>query len=53
MARPGQLVFIPKGLPHWNWNTTDEEELHFELIVPAPAREDLRAGPGDATGAGR
>ena len=41
VARPGELVFIPKGLPHWNWNTTDEEEVHFELIVPAPARDQL------------
>ena len=46
VAKPGQLVFIPKGLPHWNWNTTDEEEVHFELIVPAPAREDIALDPG-------
>jgi mannose-6-phosphate isomerase-like protein (cupin superfamily) len=38
-ARPGQLVFIPRGLPHWNWNEGSEPELHFELIVPPPARE--------------
>jgi mannose-6-phosphate isomerase-like protein (cupin superfamily) len=46
VARPGQLVFMPRGLPHWNWNTTDEEEVHFELIVPAPAREDIALDPG-------
>jgi mannose-6-phosphate isomerase-like protein (cupin superfamily) len=45
-ARPGQLVHIPGGLPHWNWNTTQEEEVHFELIVPAPERESLVLDPG-------
>jgi len=45
-AKPGQLVFIPKGLPHWNWNTTDEEEVHFELIVPAPERDQIALDVG-------
>ena len=33
---PGNLVIIPAGTPHWNWNEGTEDELHFELIVPAP-----------------
>jgi len=33
---PGNLVIIPAGTPHWNWNEGAEDELHFELIVPAP-----------------
>jgi quercetin dioxygenase-like cupin family protein len=35
-AKPGQLVVIPEGLPHWNWNEGSGDELHFEFIVPAP-----------------
>jgi len=33
---PGNLVIIPAGTPHWNWNEGSEDELHFELIVPTP-----------------
>jgi quercetin dioxygenase-like cupin family protein len=36
VAETGQLVFIPRGMPHWNWNAGETDELHFELIVPAP-----------------
>jgi quercetin dioxygenase-like cupin family protein len=35
-AEQGSLVFIPAGAPHWNWNEEDEDELHAELIIPAP-----------------
>jgi mannose-6-phosphate isomerase-like protein (cupin superfamily) len=33
---PGNLVIIPAGTPHWNWNEGTEDEIHFELIVPPP-----------------
>jgi mannose-6-phosphate isomerase-like protein (cupin superfamily) len=33
---PGNLVIIPAGTPHWNWNEGSEDELHFEIIVPTP-----------------
>lgn len=33
-AKAGDLVFIPCAVPHRNWNTTDDEEIHFEFIVP-------------------
>lgn len=33
---PGNLVIIPAGTPHWNWNEGDSDEIHFELIVPPP-----------------
>ena len=33
-AGPGDLVFIPQGVPHRNWNSSNEEEIHFELIAP-------------------
>ena len=36
IVNPGNLVIIPAGVPHWNWNEGTEEELHFELIVPPP-----------------
>jgi mannose-6-phosphate isomerase-like protein (cupin superfamily) len=37
VVSPGSLVIIPAGTPHWNWNEGTQEEVHFELIVPAPA----------------
>jgi mannose-6-phosphate isomerase-like protein (cupin superfamily) len=33
---PGNLVIIPAGTPHWNWNEGTQDELHFEIIVPPP-----------------
>jgi mannose-6-phosphate isomerase-like protein (cupin superfamily) len=36
VVAPGNLVIIPAGTPHWNWNEGTEDELHFELIVPTP-----------------
>jgi mannose-6-phosphate isomerase-like protein (cupin superfamily) len=36
VVKPGNLVIIPAGTPHWNWNEGAEDELHFELIVPPP-----------------
>jgi mannose-6-phosphate isomerase-like protein (cupin superfamily) len=36
VVKPGNLVIIPAGTPHWNWNEGAEDEVHFELIVPPP-----------------
>jgi mannose-6-phosphate isomerase-like protein (cupin superfamily) len=36
VVKPGTLVIIPAGTPHWNWNEGTQDELHFELIVPPP-----------------
>jgi mannose-6-phosphate isomerase-like protein (cupin superfamily) len=36
IVEPGNLVIIPAGTPHWNWNEGTQDELHFELIVPMP-----------------
>lgn len=33
-AKAGDLVYIPCAVPHKNWNSTNEEEIHFEFIVP-------------------
>jgi mannose-6-phosphate isomerase-like protein (cupin superfamily) len=52
-ARAGQMVVIPQGLPHWNWNEGAQDELHFEFITPAPPpgvplsnkSDDAAAGP--------
>jgi mannose-6-phosphate isomerase-like protein (cupin superfamily) len=52
-ANEKQLVVIPQGVPHYNWNETKDEEIHFEFIVPAPEEgaalatkvEDPTAGP--------
>jgi mannose-6-phosphate isomerase-like protein (cupin superfamily) len=37
VVSPGSLVIIPAGTPHWNWNEGTQDEVHFELIVPALA----------------
>jgi quercetin dioxygenase-like cupin family protein len=44
-AEPGDLVFIPAGAVHWNWNNGAEDEVHFELIVPSPAPPEPLTAP--------
>ena len=34
VAKPGELVFKPRGVPHAFWNATDEETRVLELISP-------------------
>ena len=34
-ARPGDLVFKPRGIPHAFWNATDEPARFLEIISPA------------------
>jgi quercetin dioxygenase-like cupin family protein len=34
-ARPGDLVFKPRGVPHAFWNATDEPARLLEIISPA------------------
>ncbi|CAN5571090.1 cupin domain-containing protein [soil metagenome] len=34
-ARPGDLVFKPRGVPHTFWNAGDEDARLLELISPA------------------
>jgi len=34
---PGTFVHIPAGTAHRNWNDSDQQEFHIEIIVPAPA----------------
>ncbi|MFT4010526.1 MAG: cupin domain-containing protein [Nocardioidaceae bacterium] len=31
---PGSAVLIPQGLPHHNWNDSDTDEIHLEVITP-------------------
>src|SRR5918997_2040067 len=35
VARPGDLVFKPRGVPHAFWNAADEPARALELISPA------------------
>src|ERR687895_2935612 len=35
LARPGDLVFKPKGVPHAFWNPADEPARALEIISPA------------------
>ncbi len=35
LARPGDLVFKPRGVPHAFWNATDELARALEIISPA------------------
>ncbi|MGE0796658.1 MAG: cupin domain-containing protein [Acidimicrobiia bacterium] len=36
LAGPGDLVHIPRGAPHWQWNGADEPLVHLEVIVHPP-----------------
>ena len=36
---PGTLLFVPAGTPHCNWNDTDEDELHLEMMAPWPGTD--------------
>lgn len=38
---PGDLVLIPQGTPHCNWNDGTEDELHLEVFAPAPPPENI------------
>lgn len=33
-AKPGDLIFIPAGLPHRSDNQTGEDEHHLEILLP-------------------
>jgi quercetin dioxygenase-like cupin family protein len=35
VARPGDLVFKPRGVPHAFWNVADEPARALEIIFPA------------------
>jgi mannose-6-phosphate isomerase-like protein (cupin superfamily) len=35
-AGTGSLVYIPRGTPHHNWNESDKDEFHYEVLSPAP-----------------
>jgi quercetin dioxygenase-like cupin family protein len=41
------VVEIPAGLPHHNWNTGDQEEIHLEVITPSPPAGRPLATPTD------
>ncbi len=34
---PGSLVYLPLGVPHRNWNGSNEPVVHLALMVPEPA----------------
>lgn len=36
MAETGDLVVLPKGIVHENWNASQDEEMHLTIIVPEP-----------------
>ena len=36
VAKPGDLVFKPRGVPHAFWNAGDTEARVLEIISPAP-----------------
>lgn len=33
-AKAGDLIYIPCAVPHRNFNSTNEEEIHWEFITP-------------------
>jgi len=38
VVEPNSLVMIPEGVAHHNWNEGPVDEVHYEIIVPAPPR---------------
>ena len=48
---PESLVWIPQGVPHHNWNTGDDDELHFEVLAPVPFVSQPIATPTNSTDA--
>src|SRR3954452_19793577 len=52
VAGPDTLVYIPAGTPHHNWNEGDVDELHFEVLAPAPMPNQTIMTPTDSTDAG-
>lgn len=42
-APPGSIVQLPAGLPHWNRNEGDVDELHLEILAPSPLTFDFAA----------
>jgi quercetin dioxygenase-like cupin family protein len=36
LIEPDTLVVLPAGVPHRNWNESDEPELHVSLLAPHP-----------------
>lgn len=49
---PGNLVVLPAGVPHRNWNEADTAERHLAFLVPAsagqPVTRPVTFGLGDA-----
>jgi quercetin dioxygenase-like cupin family protein len=41
-ATPGSLVVFPQGVPHRNWNDTDQPTVHLAFNAPLPAAGDER-----------
>lgn len=37
VAPAGSVVFLPKGVPHKNWNATNEPIVHLAMQVPEVA----------------
>jgi len=37
VARAGDLVMLPRGCLHTNWNAGDQDEFHLAIIIPEPA----------------
>ena len=33
---PRQVVVLPAGVPHWQWNAGTEAERHLTIIAPPP-----------------
>jgi uncharacterized cupin superfamily protein len=35
---PGNLIVFPAGMPHRNWNETEQDTVHLAINVPMPER---------------
>jgi mannose-6-phosphate isomerase-like protein (cupin superfamily) len=42
-AGPNTYVFFPRGVPHCNWNETDEPETHLVIFVPETSKYEAQS----------
>jgi mannose-6-phosphate isomerase-like protein (cupin superfamily) len=44
---PGNLVVLPAGVPHWQWNEGSAPERHLTMLVPEPDQPNSPEHPWD------
>ncbi|HEY3872103.1 MAG TPA: cupin domain-containing protein [Actinocrinis sp.] len=47
---PGNLIVFPAGMPHRNWNETDEDTVHLAINAPMPPPDRHRSSSDQQPG---